>query len=53
MLDLLIKNGRVLTASRRLLCDVAVQAWKIVGWQVHEAATRTINAEVASWPRVY
>src|SRR2546428_10210488 len=48
MLDLLIRNGRVVDGSGQaaFYADVAVQAGKIVGvGKCNEAATRTINAE--------
>jgi N-acyl-D-aspartate/D-glutamate deacylase len=46
MLDLLIKNGRVVDGSGQaaFYADVAVHAGKIVGvGKYHEAATHTIN----------
>ena len=46
MLDLLIKNGRVVDGSGQaaFYADVAVHARKIVGvGKYHEAATHTIN----------
>ncbi len=48
MLDLLIKNGRVVDGSGQaaFYADVAVKAGKIVGvGKCHEAAMRTINAD--------
>ena len=48
MLDLLIKNGRVVDGSGQasFYADVAVKDGKIVGvGKYHEAATRTINAD--------
>src|SRR5438874_8653094 len=48
MLDLLIKNGRVVDGSGQaaFYADVAVHAGKIVGvGKCHAAATRTLNAE--------
>jgi N-acyl-D-aspartate/D-glutamate deacylase len=48
MLDLLIKNGRVVDGSGQaaFYADVAVHAGKIVGvGKYHGAATRTINAD--------